>query len=95
MSEDDKLFSSYFWYRQYYKPDPPQRKFVKVSFNIFISISLKFFHQIVINYLRNLQKLFQSYCDLCSALHDGGEPGSVIEQFDDWWRGEAACHAAM
>jgi len=65
VSEDDKLFSSYFWYRQYYKPDPPQRKFVK------------------------------SYCDLCSALHDGGEPGSVIEQFDDWWRGEAACHAAM
>ena len=57
VSEDDKLFSSYFWYRQYYKPDPPQRKFVKVSFNIFISIHLKLFHQIVINYLLNLLEI--------------------------------------
>ena len=80
VSEDDKLYASYFWWRDFYTTARhdftevlPQLKIVVRSF-----LFLKYF-------------LYQTMCSLCSALHNNSAPSSVIPDMVQWWKTEAKC----
>ena len=77
VSEDDKLYASYFWWRDFYTTARNDWAEVWSRHKIVSSFS-DFF-------------LFQTMCSLCSALHNNSAPTHVIPDMVQWWKTEAKC----
>ena len=77
VSEDDKLYASYFWWRDFYTTARNDWAEVWSRHKIVRSFS-DFF-------------LFQTMCSLCSALHNNSAPTHVIPDMVQWWKTEAKC----
>ena len=77
VSEDDKLYASYFWWRDFYTTARNDWAEVWSRHKIVRSFS-DFF-------------LFQTMCSLCSALHNNSAPTNVIPDMVQWWKTEAKC----
>ena len=80
VSEDDKLFASYFWWRDFY---------IANIHNSWSEVHTKDILMITIIIIQTI--ILKAWCGLCSSLHNKSEPVSVIPDLHKWWATDAKC----
>ena len=75
VSNDAALYSSYFWWRDYYSLVTHHKTYQDVR-------TAPAFH---------LPLLLQAFCDICQALHDPGRGEERIGDLVAWWAGGGGC----
>ena len=72
VSSDPALYSSYFWWRDYYT--------VRTHYQTYNDVRTS-------PTLPPSPLMIQAFCDLCQALHDQERGEERIEDLDTWWMG--------
>ena len=83
VAEDDHLFASYFWWKDFYRIADMGDTLKSVGIASKMPLSEKYL----------LYAVLQAYCSLCQALHNDSEKASVITDFKKYWTEEAHCHS--
>ena len=76
VAEDAELYSSYFWWRDYYSHIQSRRKVRAL---------------IICTHIFSTEYSLQAWCSLCASLHDAAAPASTVPDLSQWWVHEAQC----
>ena len=76
VSSDPALYSSYFWWRDYYTVRTHHETSRQVTTDLASLMT---------------SRMLQAFCDLCQALHDPGREEERIQDLEAWWTGLGGC----
>ena len=81
VSEDDQLFASYFWWRNYYRATP-----CKDRHGMEIACHKSTFTEVTTVFVKLiLLMVIQAYCKLCARLHQNPPEQKIYEDMKVWW----------